>query len=122
MKKQLGGIGVICLLVMATLVVNAQSGNSALVVSKDVQRVANKKAFDKSGIQAQSLAFPALVISKGIIHSDVSQPQGNIVSEGYPTWAISKGVARQNQLRAKESMPVEKREEAVQNGEELTKR
>jgi hypothetical protein len=92
------------LMAIASIAVNAQSLNSSIIVSKDVQRVANKKAFDNknltsSNIHALSQPFPAIVISKGIVRSAANAPQGNIVSKGYPTWAISKGVARKNQER-----------------------
>lgn len=104
MKNLVGCIAIAGVMVMASITVNAQSVNSSLVVSKDVQRVANKKAFENkdltnSNIQAMSQPFPAIVISKGIVRPAESEQQGNIVSKGYPTWAISKGVARQNQER-----------------------
>lgn len=85
---------------MGAVSANAQS--STAWVSKDVQRVANKKAFEneeikKSHIQASTVSFPAIVISKGIVRPTDTYAQGNIISKGYPTWAISKGVARKNQ-------------------------
>ena len=104
MKNLLTCITVVGIMAMASITVNAQAVNSSRIVSKDVQRVANKKAFENknltsSNIQALSQPFPAIVISKGIVRSPASPPQGNIVSKGYPTWAISKGVARKNQER-----------------------
>lgn len=124
MKKQIiKGIGLVCLLMTAAIFVNAQSGNSSLVVSKDVQRVANKKAFEnnESNIQARSLAFPAIVISKGIARAPQAQTQGNVVSKGYPTWAISKGVARQNQQRILESPAIDNEDKGLPKGEEITR-
>lgn len=123
MRKQLKGIVAMCVLLMAAIGVNAQSG----VVSKDVQRVANKKAFEnedlkKSNIQAQSVPFPAIVVSKGVAGSTDAQSQGNITSKGYPTWAISKGVARQNQLRKSDSPVIDERNEGTRRGEEITRR
>ena len=56
----------------------------------------------KSHIQAKSVEFPAIVISKGIVRPTSVVTAGNIESKGYPTWAISKGVARQNQERIQE--------------------
>ena len=86
---------------LASVVVNAQTGNTSLVVSKGVQHVANKKAFadedaKRFHIQARSVEFPAIVVSKGIATSNVLPSEGNITSAGYPSWAISKGVARKN--------------------------
>jgi hypothetical protein len=127
MKKQLKGIGLMCLLVMAAMVVNAQSGNSSFVVSKDVQRVANKKAFDnedlrKSNITAQSTPYPAIVISKGIVRSNETEAQANIASKGYPTWAISKGVARQNQERIRKARASDEPGNGTLRGEEITRK
>jgi hypothetical protein len=106
MKNAVKGIGFVCLLLAGTFFVNAQSTNSSLQVSKGVQRYANKSAFDeenqKSNIQAKSVEFPAIAISKGIVFPTNVETAGNIESKGYPTWAISKGVARQNEERTKE--------------------
>ena len=124
MRKQLKGIGVMFMLLMATIAVSAQSGPSS-IVSKDVQRVANKKAFeneDKSNIQAQSVPFPAIVVSKGVVGSTDALSEGNITSKGYPTWAISKGVARQNHERILESPSIEERNEGTRRGEEITRK
>jgi hypothetical protein len=126
MRKQLKGIVVMCMLLMAAIVVSAQSGPSS-IVSKDVQRVANKKAFEnedlnKSNIQAQSIPFPAIVVSKGVVGSTDAQSQGNITSKGYPTWAISKGVARQNQESIRESPAIDERNEGTRRGEEITRK
>jgi hypothetical protein len=101
MKKQVIGITLMSMFLMGAVFANAQSGSS-LVVSKDVQRVANKKAFEnrdieRSHIQASTVSFPAIVISKGIVRPSEVYAKGNIVSKGYPTWAISKGIARKNQ-------------------------
>lgn len=103
MKKGIITLGLSGLFLVGAVVVNAQSNNS-LVVSKGVQQYANKKAFEdesakSSHIQAKTVAFPAIVLSKGITRPESVQAQGNIESKGYPTWAISKGVARQNQER-----------------------
>jgi hypothetical protein len=100
MKNAIKGIGFMCLLLVGTFFVNAQS---SLPVSKGVQRYANKAAFteesQKSNIEAKSVEFPAVAISKGIVFPTNVETAGNIESKGYPTWAISKGVARQNAER-----------------------
>ena len=102
MKKQLIGITLTGMFLMGAVFANAQSAGSTWVVTKDVQRVANKMAFEnedikKSHIQASTVSFPAIVISKGIVRPADTYAKGNIVSKGYPTWTISKGVARKNQ-------------------------
>lgn len=102
MKIRIKEISLLTVLLLAAILVNAQNGNQPLVVSKGVQLIANKKAFDdenarKSSIQATSVAFPAIVVSKGVAQSNEQVASGNIESKGYPTWAISKGVARKNQ-------------------------
>ena len=106
MKNAVKGVGFMCLLLAGTFFVNAQSTTSSFPVSKSVQRYANKDAFNeeiqKSNIQAKSVEFPAIVISKGIVRPTSVETVGNIESKGYPTWAISKGVARQNQERIQE--------------------
>lgn len=106
MKKGLVGISLMCLFSVGTFFANAQVKNPSLTVSKGVQQYANKSAFDEKGkkshIQARSVEFPAIVISKGIVRPTSVETVGNIESKGYPTWAISKGVARQNQERIQE--------------------
>ena len=101
MKNAIKGIAFMCLLLVGTFFANAQTKNVSLPVSKGVQQYANKSAFTeegkKSNIQAKSVEFPAVVISKGIVCPTDVVVAGNIESKGYPTWAISKGVARQNE-------------------------
>lgn len=100
MNNTAKGISIMCLLLAGTFFANAQS---SLPVSKGVQQYANKNAFNEEGqkshIQAKSVEFPAVVISKGIFRPTDVVVAGNIESRGYPTWAISKGVARQNEER-----------------------
>jgi hypothetical protein len=102
MKIQIKGISLLTVLLLTAILVNAQNGNHPIVVSKGVQLIANKKVFDdenarKSNIQAKSVEFPAIVVSKGVAQSSEQVAEGNVESKGYPTWAISKGVARKNQ-------------------------
>jgi hypothetical protein len=127
MKNKVKGVVLICLMVMASIAVSAQSVTSSLVVSKDVQRVANKQNLEnedltKSNITAQSQPFPAIVVSKGIVRSDASAADGNIVSKGYPTWAISKGVARQNQERIRATPSMNSRDKELFTGDELSRK
>jgi hypothetical protein len=127
MKNNVIGVVLICLMVMGSIAVSAQSVTSSLVVSKDVQRVANKQILENedlsnSNIQAQSQPFPAIVISKGIVRSTESAPEGNIVSKGYPTWTISKGVARQNQERIRATPTMDSRDNESFTGDELSRK
>lgn len=122
MKNHIKSITLLGLMFMASAALNAQS-----IVSKDVQRVANKKAFEseeftKSNIQAVSQPFSAMVISKGIVSSTDTAPQGNIVSKGYPTWAISKGVARKNQERIQGTPALNSRDEISFGGDEISRK
>ncbi len=101
MKTGIKAIGLMSIFILTTVLVYAQNGNTSLIVSKGVQHVANKKAFEdenasKSHIQAKSVEFPAIVFSKGIAQANAELAEGNIESKGYPTWTISKGVARKN--------------------------
>jgi hypothetical protein len=106
MKNTVKGISFMCLLLVGTFVANAQTKNTSLPVSKGVQQYANKSAFTEEGkkshIEAKSIDFPAVVISKGIVRPGDVVVAGNIESKGYPTWAISKGVARQNEEKLQE--------------------
>ena len=127
MKNKILGVVLICLMAMASIAVSAQSVTSSLVVSKDVQRVANKQVLEnedltKSNIKAQSQPFPAIVISKGIVRSAEAAPEGNIVSKGYPTWAISKGVARQSQERIRATPTMNSQEKELYTGDELSRK
>lgn len=122
---------IICITLFASIAMSvtlmAQSVTSPLIVSKGVQQVANKNSFDnddfkKSNIQAFSQPFPAPVISKGIIQSNDAGSQGNIVSKGYPTWAISKGVARQNHERVHGAPAVKSDEESSVPTDQISKK
>ena len=104
MKKEIKGIGLLCLLLIGAFVANAQSNNTSWPVSKGVQRYANKSSVEdenakKSHIQAKSVEFLPIVVSKGLVRPTSVTTVGNIESKGYPTWAISKDVARENQKR-----------------------
>lgn len=126
MKNLIKSIAVVGFLFGASTALNAQSVNSPLVVSKGVQQVANKKAFEdndlkKSNILAYSQPFPATVISKGIFRSTGTESQGNIVSKGYPTWAISKGIARQNQEKIQSTPSAKTRDQELLLGNDVSK-
>ena len=99
--NKLHGIGIMSLFLLSSILVQAQNGNTSLVVSKGVQQVSNKKAFEEEkktqpSIEATSVALPAIVLSKGVRQSSELSAEGNIASKGYPAWTIPKGVARQN--------------------------
>ncbi len=116
-----------CLLLAGTFFANAQAKNTSLPVSKGVQQYANKSAFNeeakKSHIQAKSVDFPAVVISKGIVRPTDVLVAGNIESKGYPTWAISKGVARENQKRNSEkAVPQEQPDMNLSNENQVSRR
>ena len=85
-------------------------------LSKDVQKVANKKELEKqkrsnTNIQAVSLEN-AWVLSKGIsaIGKTETQYAGNIQSTGVPQIAISKGV---HQIKPKKAVKVEQEDYQV---------
>jgi hypothetical protein len=129
MKKQVIGITLMSMFLMSAVFANAQSSSSAWVVSKDVQRIANKKSFEdenarRSHIQASTVSLPAIVISKGIARPADDYTKGNIISKGYPTWAISKGVARKNQesIKAKAQSEEHPNGEFQRDGNEVSKR
>lgn len=68
-------------------------------VSKDVQRYANKKRFEKENQQRKpairSVERPQITISKGVHRNRVGDPEkGNMISTGYPYWTVAKGVNR----------------------------
>ena len=93
--------GLIGMLLMGAFFVNAQSGNPNWIVSKDVQRIANKDKFAKeelsgSYFRAKSVDFPSIVISKGVFRREAIVTKGNIESKGTNDWVISKGVHRYN--------------------------
>ncbi len=99
-RKRIALMGLFLLGVFFT---NAQTREShpAWVVSKDVQKVANKKMYNdenmrKSYMMAPSVGTPSWIISKGVYRYDKeSAPsQGNVAMKGYPSWIISKGVQR----------------------------
>ena len=128
MKKGIKGIGLMCLLLIGAFVANAQSSNSALPVSKGVQRYANKSAVEdenakKSHIQAQSVEFLPIVVSKGPTRPSSVTTVGNIESKGYPTWAISKDVARENHKRNSEkTVPQEQPDMNLSKEQQVSKR
>jgi hypothetical protein len=82
-------------------------------LSKDVQKVANKKQLEKdeqsnSNIEAVSVD-QSWVLTKGVstVGMPETQPAGNIQSTGTPDVAISKGV---HQKKSKKAVKVEQEE------------
>lgn len=92
--KTIKATGILSLILLGTSMANAQ------VVSKGVQQYANKKSIEaeqarRSELQVNSVEFPTIVVSKGVASSTEQIGKGNMTSN-YPTWAVSKGVARRN--------------------------
>lgn len=95
-------IAVLGLFLTGAFFANAQSNieNRAWIVSKDVQRVANKSMFQDENLRSSHIyalqVSPTWVISKGVHRtaSDQVPDKGNIKSKGIPVWTISKGVQR----------------------------
>lgn len=121
-------LSIMSIILLTSVLVNAQTGNTSLTVSKGVQHVANKKAFEdeknqKNSLEARSLSFPAIVVSKGVVQQD-EVVAGNVQSKGYPAWSISKGVARQNleqnQKDAESNEPPS--EGIIKEGRDISKR
>lgn len=92
--------GLLGLLLIGVILVNAQSSKNdpSWIVSKDVQKVANKKNFEdeaKRGSQLRAKSINQLwVISKDVNRSNNTETvtKGNVASIGIPAWTISKGV------------------------------
>ncbi|HMG90506.1 MAG TPA: hypothetical protein VK589_10605 [Chryseolinea sp.] len=102
--------------------ISSQSLAQSWVVSKDVQKVANKKSFEdkelmKSHIQAMSVS-QNWVVSKGVnsIGRAETSVAGNIRSTGNTDWIIGKGV---QQIKRKKS--VTEREDPFKLGPEITR-
>jgi hypothetical protein len=84
-----------------TLVANAQSGKraGASIISKDVHRVANKRAYnDKTAaphVVVKSDAS-AWVQAKDVQRQNMAKPENTnqVISTGTPQWVISKPVRR----------------------------
>lgn len=95
------------MLLAATMFVNAQNEKPGWVVSKDVQKVANKTQYEsvdkqKSMLQPVSVFTPSFVISKrmqtvGKATDSPAYTKGNVPMRGTPKWVVSKGVNRINQ-------------------------
>lgn len=88
---------------LSVVLTHAQSDNPSWTVSKDVQKVANKRLFKseelrESHINAEAVGYPQHVVSKDVQKRSpaVSEAKGNVVSKGYPYWTLSKGVHRTN--------------------------
>ena len=100
--KQVNFHGALLILFMISGITWTHAQTPIWSTSKDVQKIANKKMFTDinlrdSHIQAQSVPYPAVTISKGVqgLGRDLAlQSKGNVISKGYPDWIISKGVQR----------------------------
>ncbi len=121
-NKASKGLVATLILLGSAIFVNAQSSTeTAWPVSKDVQRVANKKLFEDrelSGSHIHAVVLsPTWNISKGVnsIGRTADVGQGNVRSTGIPDIAISKGVQRiQKKKSASPQLePVFKREQEI---------
>jgi hypothetical protein len=88
------------LLLTVLFLFTASLVSAQIPVSKSVQKYANKKMFEKEERQRKpsirTVARPPITISKGV-HSragDSELAKGNMISTGYPYWALAKGVNR----------------------------
>src|SRR5690606_9207082 len=76
-----------------------QTNNPSWIVSKPVNKIANKKLFDDHQLRASHIVVTTVThpnrASTKPVHR-MSQPtaKGNVPSKGYPTWTISKRVHR----------------------------
>lgn len=90
----------VSLLSIATYFVSAQSTVGSLRhVSKEVQKINNKAWLTHENLlTVQSHGSPAWVVSKRqqsiTARIAIASGTGNMISEGYPIWTISKGVHR----------------------------
>jgi Na+/proline symporter len=93
-------LGLLGLFLAGAFAVSAQTNNSHPWISKDVQKISNKKMladYKASQLKATSVGYPAVVLSKGVHKISASTEigtQGNMASKGYPYWTVSKGVQR----------------------------
>jgi len=101
-REAIRKISVLAFLMTSMFFANGQSKDPApaWLVSKDVQRIANKSLFEdqelkRSHIQATSTSL-TWVVSKGIQRKPSEIAKGNIKSGGVPAWTISKGVGRRD--------------------------
>ncbi|HLT81310.1 MAG TPA: hypothetical protein VKZ86_09780 [Cyclobacteriaceae bacterium] len=70
---------------------------SAWILYKPINRVANKQLFESHYLQAShrnvaSPAYPAPAMTKAVHRAQ--RQAGNVPSSGYPTWTISKAIHR----------------------------
>ncbi|MBA4053820.1 MAG: hypothetical protein C0490_03835 [Marivirga sp.] len=97
-SQKLAVLGLFLLAGVVMSYAQAHNPDPAWMVSKDVQKVANKRAFEterlrSTQIQAKSLS-QAWAVSKGVNRGIGATEEGNIRSKGIPAWTISKGVQR----------------------------
>lgn len=99
-------------IVLAMFIFNASAQNDITqrVISKDVQKIANKEMLSNERLlTVASLGYPAWIISKNVQAAGNKQPvvAGNMISAGYPFWTISKGVYRKvNPVKEKPLKPL----------------
>lgn len=84
---------------MAAILVSGQTGPKHRPVTKEVQKISNKKRLNAETVMTvRSVGNPSAAVSKAVQLQDRSRrsskkaARGNMVSRGYPELTISKGV------------------------------
>ena len=95
-------MAVVVLMTAGVAAAQTQSTTPSWIVSKPVNKIANKKLFEDhrlgaSHIMVTTTAHPNRVSAKAVHRTAQPRAEGNIPSKGYPTWTISKGIHRQSE-------------------------
>lgn len=84
---------------MAAILVSGQTEPKHRPVTKEVQKISNKKRLNAETVMTvRSVGNHSAAVSKAVQLQDRSRrspkkaARGNMVSRGYPEWTISKGV------------------------------
>lgn len=80
-------------------VVPSPEAQSAWIVYKPINRIANKQLFDSHLLYAAHLnvaspGYPSPAMTKAVHRAEQQTQAGNIPSRGYPSWTISKPLHR----------------------------
>lgn len=90
---------VVVLMTAGVAAAQTESTTPSWIVSKPVNKIANKKLFEDHQLRAShalvtSAAHPNRASTKAVHRTGQPKAEGNIPSKGYPVWTISKGVHR----------------------------
>ena len=90
---------VMVLMTAGVAAAQTQSNTPSWIVSKPVNKIANKKLFEDhrlsaSHIMVATTAHPNRVSAKAVHRTAQPRHEGNIPSKGYPMWTVSKKVHR----------------------------